>query len=442
MGETTRKVDVVIAGAGVTGCLAARMMSAAGFKTLLLEKKKRHELGHDWWDTMFTKTFEIIGIDKPVKPELQPSFKYHVYSQYGYAGFETEMPESYVNIDRKLFGQRILGEALKAGAEFIEEATVKEPVYEDGTVKGLIYEAGGQKVKVLAPITFDASGMPSVIRGKLPEIYGFNQKYNPDECVYCYREIREVTDPSARSILVVGEYNGVKWLCRNENGHADIFSCVIGTGAPKTPKEIVYDLIRDEGGVKDEIYRGGQSAVIPVRRAYDSCIAPGLLLVGDTACNPNPLNGSGMSSGLLATKFACEAAIDAFKKGSFGIADLWSYNYKYKTEQDFKFAALNAFQYFSTKEDKRYFHTLMCSNLMNSNNYWGMEDELTAPPDPRRLKDILPLMKHPGFFYRTARTFLNVGKLVKHYKNYPETYDPATFEKWQARTKALYAKVQ
>ncbi|MGD0728608.1 MAG: FAD-dependent oxidoreductase, partial [Candidatus Micrarchaeaceae archaeon] len=170
--------DVIVAGAGLAGSLAATMAAKGGAKVLMLDRNKEPEVGKktNWgWtcgdavasshlDYIKTKTgltFKHPELDLKVDGvvALSPDFK----SRYLFDG------EGYV-LDRPLFEQKLLKLALEAGAEYAPEFEVEAPLIENNTVVGIFGKDKNKAHKeIKSKIVIDALGIATTIRRKLPQ---------------------------------------------------------------------------------------------------------------------------------------------------------------------------------------------------------------------------------------------------------------------------------
>lgn len=434
-----KTVDVVIAGAGVAGCLAARDLAGFGHSVILLEKLEKSRLGHDWWDAVDTNIFYEVDLPLPAPPELMNGFDFILHYPFGKEGMNTNMPSSKQNIDRKLFAKRLLSYAGEAGAEVIDRASVQEPVLENGRVAGVTFNHNdGSSETIRSKICIDATGCDAVLRSKMPKGYGFYNHLKGDEYMVCYREIRNAKYRGKNSTLVVGEYEGIQWICRDQKGLVDFFACVPGKPGMRNPKEIVEEMIGREDDAGEKIMRGGYGGRIPVRRGFDSFVAPGFMLVGDSACMANPLNGSGISTALRAAHLAVKTAHRALKRGRFDIKTLWPYNVEYKRSQDVKFAKLHMLQKFIYSEPKEHFSLFLTRRIFTPDTVWDLENKLGIKDNLNRLPNVLGLIDHPPLLARIALTFYLLNRLEKHYLNFPKRYSPRSFRAWQKRTRRLF----
>jgi flavin-dependent dehydrogenase len=433
-----KQYDVFVAGAGVAGCLFARDMARLGHSVLVAERHGRDELGHDWWDTVESDIFEKVGLEPPSGPELVFSYDWIVVSPAGETGTRVKMPATKINIDRKLFARRLVEEAEAAGADMAYNCVTLGPVFDGRFVTGArVKTPDGNEQTIEAKLSIDASGYKGALRAHIPEGYGFRPHLRRIDLVHAYREIREDTsNGGGRSILVVGRHNGAQWVSRDGKGLVDVFACALDVPGHADPKGIVNELVATEGGM-GAVMRGGYAERIPIRRAFDSLVAPGLMLIGDSACMCNPLNGSGVSSSLWAAHLAAKAAHKALERGRVDIPDLWAYNADYKRTKDFKFVKLYFLQQFIYTEPREHFHEFLNGGLMQPDGFWDIDEQLQQPPKLEQLPHLAGALRNPGFAARAAATFGLLQAAGLHFKNYPRQYSETSFKSWRLMNRAL-----
>ncbi|MFA6448258.1 MAG: NAD(P)/FAD-dependent oxidoreductase [bacterium] len=435
-----KEYDVVIAGAGVAGCVLARDLARLGHSVAVLEKSKREDMGHDWWDTVELRVFEEVDVPPPPPEEIMGSFNFLLFSPLSCADIMANQPPTHLNLDRKSLAKRLIAVAESAGAEFHFETSVREPIMKDGAVAGVRWERSGESGEALAKITADASGMNAVLREKMPETHGFSKSLKKNETILGYREIREdLTDGKGRSILTLGKYDGVQWVSRDTPGLVDINVCILASCPDGDPRKILKEVIEQEGGIGDKIVRGGKAARIPLRNAFDSFVAPGLALVGDCASMPNPLNGSGISSSMRAAHFAAKAIHSAISANRNDVAALWQYNVDYKAAQDSKFVRMYVIQKYIFAEDRFYLDRIMKSGAFDID--WDMENKLGPKDNLKKLPGFIKLLRYPKFFLRLLKTLYLSEIVGRHFNKYPKEYDQQAFEKWSAKLESLILRI-
>jgi digeranylgeranylglycerophospholipid reductase len=432
--------DVVIAGAGVAGCLIARNIARAGYSVAILEKCEREAMGHDWWDTVEARVFEETDVPPPPPDEIKGAFNFLLYSPLSCANITAKMPPTHLNLDRKSLAKRMLDLAGEAGVEMYFETTALGPLMDGETVVGIRYSRGESHGEIAAQISVDASGMDGILRSMVPEKFGFANKLRKDETILAYREIREdLTGGKGKSILVLGKYDGVQWVSRDTPGLVDINVCILASYPGGDPRKILNEVIEQEGGIGDKVVRGGKGGRIPLRNSFDSFVAPGLVIVGDAASMPNPLNGSGISSSMRAAKFAANAMIAALKAGNNDIASLWQYNVDYKLNQDCKFINLYVLQKYIFAEERVCLDRIMKSGAFEID--WDMENKLSPKDNLKKLPGFLKLIRYPRFFLRLLKTLYLSDAASRHVKKYPKQYNIDEFEKWRAGLDSILGKI-
>ena len=433
--------EVLVAGGGVGGTLLARDLARAGHEVLLLEKRPRAGVGHDWFDTVDAGVFDEVGLARPRLPERAPGgFEFQVLGLDGRAHVASVMPPTALNVDRKLLARRLLDEAEAAGVTIRDRTAVRDVLVEDGRVVGLRTRSAGGAIR--ARLVVDATGVDGVLRAAMPGGQGFRRHLRAGEMFRTYRELRRDRAPGRRSIVVIGVEGGAQWLSRQPDGLVDLFAGAPDEPGRGDPRALLAVLIRREGGVGEEIVRGGQGARIPIRRSFDSFVAPGFLLVGDSACMANPLNGSGIASTLRAARLAAEVAHRALRGGEVDVAGLWPYNAAYQRSQGAAFAKLQMLQKLLLGEDVAAVDALLRRRLLPADSLWHMDRQFTPARVLRLVPGALTLPHHAGFLLRLGGVVGLMLALEHNYRAYPERYDPQRFAAWQRRNGLLFAALE
>ncbi|HOX27696.1 MAG TPA: NAD(P)/FAD-dependent oxidoreductase [bacterium] len=435
------RVDVAIVGAGIAGCLAARNLARQGKKVLLIERLPKDRLGHNWWDSVEECVFAEVGLPNPVPPErMNPTGAVRIFSPMETVNFVSDALSYKPNVNRRHLAQRLIGYALDAGSRFIDRTAAVGPVIENGAVTGLIYRtADGSTTQVNAKITIDASGMSGVLRSKLPERKEFPRFIAREDTFVTWREIRENQGmPETESMLVFGKQNGVRWIKRAQKGYVDYFAGTINNNGRPSPHAIVREMLEATTGYGPEILMGGYGAPIPVRREFDSLVANGFMLTGDSGCQCNPLDGSGILSSLLAAHHASRVALEALDAGRFDEEALWPYNPAYKRTQGAKYSPNEMIQKFLLAAPKPSLEALFTKGILSKDTFRQDPDK----PKQSKLAMLPKILKlgivKPSFTVKLVKVFSAVDKFGEHYKQFPENYNPAEFDLWATRAKQLF----
>ncbi|MDZ7746131.1 MAG: tryptophan 7-halogenase [Halobacteriales archaeon] len=206
-------------------------------------------------------------------------------------------------VDRKRFGEVLLEEADRAGAE-IHYDTVVTDVRQDEAVHGVTAVEKGTPKKYDAGIVIDAAGALSVLQDKtdLGEAT-FDTNVNYQQFCSAYREIIETNDPVDYEDAIVFKPTaelGYLWYFPRS---AHEINVGVGFQMNKSPMKLVQALredVRQRPEFEGATVRDKLGAALPTRRPYDSGTAPGYIAVGDAAAHVNPVHRrrySGCSEG-------------------------------------------------------------------------------------------------------------------------------------------------
>jgi len=104
-------------------------------------------------------------------------------------------------------------------------------------------------------------------------------------------------------------------------------------------------VLADEPWIGTELEAG--RGLIPIRRPYARFTAPGLALVGDSACQVFPAHGSGIGIGLVAGTMLAEAVDGAADPGDEAV--LWRYQAAFQREHGGTLAGYDALRRMTTR---------------------------------------------------------------------------------------------
>lgn len=309
-----REVDVLVVGAGPTGSTAARFASAAGPRTLMIEKRQEigtpvrcgEGIGQGW--------LEAVGLSP------HPAFVAHAIEAvrvFSPDGTSLTVPSvgagkgGYV-VERDLFDRFLAKEASKAGAEVAIKTTATGLLREDDRIVGARCEHMGETFDVRAEITIAADGFESQV-GRWA---GLQLPLRTRDVASCLQyTLAGARGDSRFSDVHLGSVapGGYAWVFWKGE---DVVN--VGLGIPlsrlKDRAEVKEYLDRfvarqpglAQGEVIEEV-AGGVTSSLPVER---SAMA-GLLLAGDAARLIDPLTGAGIQNGLLSGRWAGEVAAAA-----------------------------------------------------------------------------------------------------------------------------------
>lgn len=168
-------------------------------------------------------------------------------------------------------------------------------------------------------------------------------------------------------------------------------------------------------------------------------VGNGIIIIGDAACQVNPIHGGGMGPSMMGGVLAGKTIIEAMERGNVSREGLWLYNARYMQSYGAKQAGLDVFR-------------MLLQKLSDDDLNYGMKYRLVTGEDA--LKASMGEDLHLNITETTRRIFRGLRKIsllkelrrtasllkkVKaHYHNYPTS--PKDFDAWRKKTQDLFEK--
>ncbi len=442
MRNPNKNYDLIVVGAGAAGCLFSRNLARADYSVCLVEKSDRNALSHDWWDVVATYIFDKVDINHPESDELFKVGNFIFCSPLDSIQVKIPPFEETYNIDRRKFTTRVLNEAIENGVNFYDNVNVIGPIVNEETHTIIGVKLDNSKT-IKAKLIVDCSGYEGVIRSNIPFETDFDKNIRREDTSIIYREIRKklpsVSD--SHEIVFVGKNQGISWVSFHQDnyvdflgGHTDLSSIKI------SPKEMVYELIEKyKNKCGTEIVMGGYEAPIPLRRALDSFVDNGLLIIGDAACQVDPSTGSGIASSLYAANIASNVALNALEIDSTKKEDLWSYNVEYhrsELNQEYSSSDIAIKNFFNLSEEEVEY--MFANDIMDLRGVWGSGDRAKIIKKEKYRPKISVRSKILAHLARFAETDSKIEEMKEFCREYPEEYNPETFNAWREKMNNCY----
>jgi len=462
------KYDVIVAGAGLSGSLAAAMAAKGGAKVLLLDRNKEEVVGKktNWgWvcgDAVAKSHLDYIkqkvdlGFGQPeldLKVDgvlaLSPDFK----SKYLFDG------EGYV-LDRPAFERKLLKHALKEGAEHASEFEVEGPIMENNFMVGIFGKDKNKEHKeIRAKVVIDALGIATNLRRKLPVNPYVDKEVDINDVESTGRFIYEF-ELDHEDLNFYDEKNAIIHLNQHyaPGGYGWVFpksknKVNIGLGVQRRSLEIrnqklgktdnLHSLIdayvKDNPVLKNlKLYNSDNNGKgywsVAVRRQLPSLVFNGYMGAGDSMAMPNPISAGGIGPALVAGILAGENAALAVQKGDVSINGLWKYNLDFNEEYGKKTAGLEVFRVYlqSLNNDLLNYGMKMFVSAKDANDLgYGRVPELSIAG---KFKMILKGAENLNAFSNLLYVVKKMKVLNELYEQYPKSTEG--FEKWRAMVEA------
>ncbi len=442
-----RDIDVVVVGANVAGASVAQELAIRGLHVTIVERLPGPEVGaRSCGDGIERFQFEKLGLEVPqgdfILREVEVAYVASPDRNHKMKG-----KSAGIAIERYGLNQHLLSKATGAGADLMDNTLASSPILEGGRVVGVKCQARGDggTSEVRAPVTVDATGWRGVLRCALPPEWPIAEEVPRRELAFAYREERRRAEPKG-DLLVEATFDfeiapqGLYWM-------ADRTDTLVNVGigmqwlpdipnARRVLRERVVPLYPDLEGT--EVIRSG-GGVIPNRRPIDCFAAPGIVALGDAACQVQPLSGSGIGASMYAAKLAGEAIAKALETTRApGLGDLFPYVVAYQRSYGADQAANQVLRLCLQSLTNAQLNRLISSRIV-------AEEDLVAAARTGRL--------HMGFKgkLRAAAKLVGEPKLIRTlsrmqskmedarhlYAQYPE--DPSGLRAWREQAAKLFA---
>ncbi|UCC33787.1 MAG: NAD(P)/FAD-dependent oxidoreductase [Candidatus Bathyarchaeota archaeon] len=447
-----KKFDVIVVGAGTGGCLAAKIVADAGLDVCLVDRKKKEEIGEKvCGDAIGKHHFDDLGIDYPAGEELERRMMgVRIHSPDRKNVFEVKDQSLYgFIINRRLFGQRLLKDAIDAGATLLESSLALEPTIENNFVTGISAKnlKTEEKLELSSQIVVDASGYSAALRKKLPSEIGVQTAINIKDVCVVYREIRElreqVSEPNFCEIYLSQEWapGGYSWFFAESGKNVNVGLGVAMSGDFPKPKDQFHKNFLSLPLFDGSSLIDAGTWYDPTRRPLDCMTGNGVVIVGDAACQVNPIHGGGMGPSMRGGADAGETILEAIERGDVGRDALWPYNIKYMHSYGAKQAGLDVFR-------------LLLQRLGDAGLNYVMEHRLITEED--LLKASMGGDARLNITEKTIRLFRGLRKLSflkrlrdaaallkrvrQHYEEYPASAQ--SFEPWRRKAQSMIEEAE
>jgi digeranylgeranylglycerophospholipid reductase len=329
--------DVVVVGAGPAGSTAARVTAAAGFKTIILDRRKEigvpihcgeflptpremHDLLRDSPrasrlvnipHSLITNQTNRLMLASPLSNEFYFKLDAHV-------------------IDRTSFDQYVARQAEDSGAEIALKSTVVNRT--KSNILSIRQE--DRNLEMTARVVIGADGPSSLISRSIGNHY---HNAGRDLCPSLNYVLTEIECDSKTTEMYFGNQvapGGYSWIIPKGNDVANVgFGMRRPFGAPEVPlKEYLRRFIEKHPLVSPRTKKSSIAsrvgAIIPVGGPVDRTYSENAVLVGDAAGHVMASNGGGIPTALVGGEIAGESVVNHLADG----ISLSSYEERWRKE--------------------------------------------------------------------------------------------------------------
>src|ERR687893_2768651 len=316
MEEKEERFDIAVVGGGPAGLSAAYTAAMAGAKVILFEKDQ--SIAHNIRTSGVTWISEMERLGMPSK-FYNPIQNYRFVSPSNDVIIRGDAAKSCV-LDVRAAYQHLAFLAAREGAQLMIKSIVTDVIKEGQRVAGVKASTPAGKLTVHSRLVIDASGFSTSVGRKAGLVdqwkrYGVGAEY---EC-YC-----DDIDSTTWALMVGQNYSdaGYAWFFPLSKNRVRVG---VGIGRPESnaePLEKLNNIIEKRFKPLDAIGDGKIQPLelhygfIPNEGVRHNSIADGLILVGDSAGQSNPLVLEGIRYAIEFGRLAGEIGSRSLSQGS------------------------------------------------------------------------------------------------------------------------------
>ncbi|MBX3313175.1 MAG: FAD-dependent oxidoreductase [Actinobacteria bacterium] len=444
----TWKGDVVVVGAGTAGANAAGQFARRGRSVLLLERRPVDRGGAHWNNGIVGWQFDRAGVDRPSGDErVGGGEPIHLRTPFDEPGLVVR-DNPIIGVDMGLLGARLRADAVAAGVEVVDRTGSLEPIERDGRLVAV--ETGGTDghgaLRAEAALFVDASGWRGALRGRSSVVAPWCPPVRPAERCTAADVVFRVADVDGarrqldawgarpgEAVNVLGTAGGFSTRSISVSGDLTEVRVLVGCladGRHGPAARMLTEVRRLHPWIGDRLHGG--AGLIPLRRPFTRCTAPGLALVGDAAAQVFPAHGSGVGMGLLAGTTLAEVVGDADDPGEG--ATVWRYQVEFQRRFGGDLAFYDGFRRHSSAIGTPGVRALLRSGLLTEHLARSGLDQTRGTPRPGDLPGLVTgLARAPRAGLSTAATSVRSSAAAVLASRYPTEPDPAALAAWGRR---------
>jgi digeranylgeranylglycerophospholipid reductase len=446
-----KKFDAIIVGAGSAGSIAAYFGAKYGYDICLLDGKSREKIGEKiCGDGIGSQIFDFLNIVHPKKGEYLNAIrgaKLYPPDTKFCINIEDKKQAGYV-IDRLVFGQRLVNDAVDAGVHLLDQTHALSPIVNNEQVIGVKVKSKTlEETDLYANVVIDASGFHTQLRKQI-DYPLLTKKIAPNDYIVCYREILRLKNPIIKNIDYISIFmnnerapGGYIWYFPRNEYEVNLGFGVSEAYKPKLmeiyQKEVLRPFIGDEPYTK----LTGGSGLVSICKPLWTGVANGIMFAGDAALQVNPVTGGGLISSMQAGYYAINAYKEATKFEKYDALGLWKYNLLFQKSIGAEFAALDLLRLAIQKFPNEVMNFAIQKELISGSEISGITatGELALPIEAI-IRKIIRGISQPTILLDLNYLRKRMLEIKALYQRYPSS--PSNLKNWVNNVEDIYTRVK
>ncbi len=328
--QETNNYDVAIIGAGIAGCHLAQMLGNQQFSVALIDRKPINTAGPDWINAVPLWMFDEALLMRPTGNELFDLNNRFIIRAPTKTSRLVLENLGVADVNMHFLGNRLKQKFLNAKFGEIITGQVNRADFDHrGRLVKVFAEHNGQEIPIKAKLFVDSSGIKGIVRKLHPQ----SAKLWPaidrrDSCTAAQRTLEIKDRYGAEKFLsdnkflagdvladvgLMGGYSMLRCQIDEKFNQISLLCGVRALPQYKSAHVVIEEFIASHKWIGSHFIDG--RGMIPLNAPYHHLAAPGLALLGDSACQVDASHGSGIGVGLIAAKILATTLTESRNKG-------------------------------------------------------------------------------------------------------------------------------
>ncbi|MFN8670783.1 MAG: NAD(P)/FAD-dependent oxidoreductase [Candidatus Sericytochromatia bacterium] len=402
--------DVAIIGAGPAGLALSIQLSKLGKKIVLIDKDEKEKIGHHFGAGVIKlDAFMSTGIKRSSGEELLGFIdNFNVYTPTG-KNFKNTTYSGIV-VDRNLFTKRLLAMAEEQGVILKDHTEIKAYNLENNFIKGVTTTSDEV---IEAKIVVDASGFGRKLINTLPDSFKIEKEIKRKDIARGFVYVFDKPEKNGTLTAYLAINEGYVWKTPVEVGYGSI-------NPDANLKDTLDNFIKQHFKLENQVAKE-YSGSLPVRQNIYNMVGNGLLLCGDNACMTNPMEGTGIATGMIGSKIASETINKCLEKNDFSQNALWEFNLNYNKTQGANLAYMDMLRrgLIGLSPDDMDF-AFEKDIITSKDVYDSITGAIANVSSLDKAQRALRGLRRPGILLRMENCMNKSKELKNHYINYPD----------------------